>query len=286
MNRAKAAEDEKIRRRLKIESRALRAQQVRKANDYARQRLVQQMEATDKRISNMRGMKLALIEERKKNQRLEWIENEQWKKTRVLERAITPGPGDYALPSTLHVSGGTWGRYTPKSEIERIMERGRGAPGPGSYPLKSTLSPTGGSWSFYSPKSDIEWAQERAAAQPGPGEYDVRPKEYGFGMKFSEANPKSSLQSQIDAKRNMPGPGLYSSPMPKAIPKLAALIKKFRPSFQAASVIGKLKMGLKKKLDAKGSGESTEAADKDSEAATEPPAEAAEDEPTPLSQTT
>ena len=118
----------------------------------------------------------------------------------VLERAITPGPGDYVLPSTLHVSGGTWldmcehltlavswffflhphhdthrGRYTPKSEIERIMEKGRNAPGPGSYPLKSTLNPSGGSWSFYSPKSDIEWAQERAAAQPGPGEYDVRP---------------------------------------------------------------------------------------------------------------
>ena len=110
MNRAKAAEDEKIRRRLKIESRALRvstresvyviassvlrlfrsvdvlhlqAQQVRKANDYARQRVVQQMKATDKRIANMRNMKLALIEERKKNQRLEWIENEKWKKSRV-----------------------------------------------------------------------------------------------------------------------------------------------------------------------------------------------------------
>merc|ERR1719198_1847300 len=251
MNRAKAAEDEKIRRRLKIESRALRAQQVRKANDYARQRLVQQMEATDKRIANMKRMKLALIEERKKNQRLEWIANETWKRDRVLERAITPGPGDYALPSTLHVSGGTWGRYAPKSEIERIMERGRNAPGPGSYPLKSTLAVNGGSWSFYSPKSDIEWAQERAASQPGPGEYDVRPKEYGFGMKFSEANPKSSLQNTIDAKRNIPGPGLYASPMPKPIPKLAALIKKFKPALQAAKVVGKFKAGLKKRLKKK-----------------------------------
>merc|ERR1719198_2065628 len=251
MNRAKAAEDEKIRRRLKIESRALRAQQVRKANDYARQRLVHQMEATDKRIANMKRMKLALIEERKKNQRLEWIANETWKRDRVLERAITPGPGDYALPSTLHVSGGTWGRYAPKSEIERIMERGRNAPGPGSYPLKSTLAVNGGSWSFYSPKSDIEWAQERAASQPGPGEYDVRPKEYGFGMKFSEANPKSSLQNTIDAKRNIPGPGLYASPMPKPIPKLAALIKKFKPALQAAKVVGKFKAGLKKRLKKK-----------------------------------
>ena len=59
------------------------AQQVRKANDYARQRLVQQMEATDKRIANMKRMKLALIEERKKNQRLEWIANETWKRDRV-----------------------------------------------------------------------------------------------------------------------------------------------------------------------------------------------------------
>ena len=56
---------------------------MRKANDYARQRLVQQMEATDKRIANMKRMKLALIEERKKNQRLEWIANETWKRDRV-----------------------------------------------------------------------------------------------------------------------------------------------------------------------------------------------------------
>ena len=56
---------------------------MRKANDYARQRLVQQMEATDKRIANMKRMKLALIEERKKNQRLEWIANETWKHDRV-----------------------------------------------------------------------------------------------------------------------------------------------------------------------------------------------------------
>merc|ERR1719316_52695 len=127
------------------------------------------------------------------------------------------------------------------------MEAGRNAPGPGSYPLKSTLAVNGGSWSFYSPKSDIEWAQERAASQPGPGEYDVRLKEYGFGMKFSEANPKSSLQMQLDEKRKMPGPGQYSSPMPKPIPKLAALIRKFRPAFQAAKIVGKLKLSLKKK---------------------------------------
>ena len=61
----------------------MQAQQVRNANDYARRRLVQQMEATDKRIANMTRMKLALIEERKKNQRLEWIANYHWKATRV-----------------------------------------------------------------------------------------------------------------------------------------------------------------------------------------------------------
>lgn len=247
-NRDKRIADEKIKRRLKIERRAQRAQQVRKANEYARQRLVKKMESTDRRIFQMKQMKAALEIERKKNQRLEWIAQDKWKQNRVLERAVTPGPGDYVLPSTLHVSGGTWGRYKPLSEIERIMEQAKHTPGPGSYPQKSTLNLTGGSWSFYSPKSDIEWAEERARAQPGPGEYDPRRKEIGHGMKFSEANAKSDLQKLIDEKAFLPGPGLYSDPMPKPTPKLATLIKKFSPTLSAIKYAGKLKRGVLAKV--------------------------------------
>ena len=38
----------------------------------------------------------------------------------VLERAITPGPGDYVLPSTLHVSGGSW--FGMRSALQAVLE--------------------------------------------------------------------------------------------------------------------------------------------------------------------
>ena len=38
----------------------------------------------------------------------------------VLERAITPGPGDYELPSTLNVSGGSW--FGMRSALQAVLE--------------------------------------------------------------------------------------------------------------------------------------------------------------------
>merc|ERR1711871_1282631 len=106
----------------------------------------------------MAEMKHAIQVKRKALLREEKIRRDEWRARTKLERAITPGPGSYELPSTMTVAGGTWGKFTPKTEFDWIEYRAAQIPGPGKYKsAKSTLNSAGGSWSKYRPKSDVEW---------------------------------------------------------------------------------------------------------------------------------
>lgn len=89
----------------------------------------------------------------------------------------TQGPGEYETRQSLEgPTGGTWGKYRPKSDLEWIIYRASQLPGPGQYnDVDLTKLVTGGTWGKYAPKSDVEWQIYRASQIPGPGEYEPRP---------------------------------------------------------------------------------------------------------------
>merc|ERR1712226_335622 len=107
------------------------------------------MQASYARMDAMKAMKEAIDVKRRDVLRREKIRRDQWKKRTAVERSITPGPGAYAVPSTLKKSGGAWGKFKPQTELDIIIARAKSMPAPGEYGIGtgSTLSPSGGSWS-------------------------------------------------------------------------------------------------------------------------------------------
>ena len=125
---------------------------------------------------------------------------------------ITPGPGQYTLPDqATAVTGGTWGKYSSKSEIELIEHRAAQIPAPGHYTLPDQATAvTGGTWGTASGKSDLERRMDEAREQPGPGQYslpdlatDVKGGTWGTGK------PKSDVEIACAEAAKMPGPGEY-----------------------------------------------------------------------------
>jgi hypothetical protein len=225
---------------------------VRKAKVYERQRLVDKMEGNYARMEAMKEMKEAIDEKRRDLLRLEKIRRDEWKAATAVERAITPGPGAYELPTTLTDVGGTWGKFKPKTELDWIEYRAAQVPAPGDYHSDkfSTLNKTGGSWSKYRPKTDVEWRMEKAAAEPGPGEYQVLLPASTTTATFGNFTPKSELDFVILRAKESPAPGEHQAPVvPKPRRKLEQLTQTFAVSNKAVMFAAKLKKKMLARQD-------------------------------------
>lgn len=253
--RAERAEERsqgKVEKRLKSKARADKADRVRKAKIYERQRLIDRMEGNYARMEAMKEMKEAIDEKRRDLLRLEKIRRDEWKAATAVERSITPGPGAYELKSTLTKSGGTWGKFKPKTELDWIEYRAAQVPAPGDYHSDkfSTLNKNGGSWSKYKPKSDVEWRMEKAAAEPGPGEYQVSLPASTTTATFGNFTPKSELDFVILRAKESPAPGEHQpTNVPKPRRKLEQLAQTFAVSNKAVMFAAKLKKKMKARQD-------------------------------------
>jgi len=255
VNRLKAEKAEKrqrmkVQKQLKSQQRQEKAERVRRAKAYEKQKLIDKMQANYSRMEAMKQMKDAIESKRRDLLRQEKIRRDEWKRRTAVERAITPGPGAYAVPSTLKKSGGAWGKFKPQTELDIIIARAKSMPAPGEYGIGtgSTLSPAGGSWSMYKPKSDVEWAMERAAKIPGPGEYQPKPIQSGGTASFGNFTPKSELDLVILRAAESPAPGQYQPVnVPKRKKKLAELQKEFKVSTKAVMFAAKLRSKMRKK---------------------------------------
>ena len=215
---------------------------------YERQRLIDRMEGNYARMEAMKEMKEAIDEKRRDLLRLEKIRRDEWRAATAVERAITPGPGAYELPSTLAASGGTWGKFKPKTELDWVRYRAAQVPAPGDYHSDkfSTLNKNGGSWSKYKPKSDVEWRMEKAAKEPGPGEYKVLLPASTTTATFGNFTPKSELDFVILRAKESPAPGEHQpSQVPKPRRKLEQLAQTFAVSNKAVMFAAKLKRKMK-----------------------------------------
>ena len=238
----------KVEKRLKSQARAEKADRVRKAKVYERQRLIDKMEGNYARMEAMKEMKEAIDEKRRDLLRLEKIRRDEWRAATAVERSITPGPGAYELKSTLTDTGGTWGKFKPKTELDWIEYRAAQVPAPGHYHSDafSTLNKNGGSWSKYKPKSDVEWRMEKAAQEPGPGEYKVVLPPSTTSATFSTFTPKTELDFVILRAKESPAPGEHQpSQVPKPRRKLEQLAQTFAVSNKAVMFAAKLKKKMK-----------------------------------------
>lgn len=238
----------KVEKQLKSQARAQKAERVRKAKVYERQRLIDKMEGNYARMEAMKEMKEAIDEKRRDLLRLEKIRRDEWRAATAVERAITPGPGAYELPTTLTNTGGTWGKFKPKTELDWVRYRAAQVPAPGDYHSDkfSTLNKTGGSWSKYKPKSDVEWRMEKAAKEPGPGEYQVQLPSSTTTATFGNFTPKSELDFVILRAKESPAPGEHQPDrVPKPRRKLEQLTETFAVSNKAVMFAAKLKSKMK-----------------------------------------
>ena len=64
---------------------------------------------------------------------------DNWVESTKLEKDVSPGPGEYQLPSTLVVPGGTWGKYMPMTDLERAINEASKIPGPGQYKVERPI---------------------------------------------------------------------------------------------------------------------------------------------------
>jgi len=251
MQARKRAERErkKVERQLQSDLRQQKAERVRKAKAYEKQKLVDKMNANYRRMEAMKEMKAAIEIERREMNRKEWIRRAKWKEQTAVERSVTPGPGAYAQPSTLANSGGSWGKFKPKSDLDLIIARAAETPAPGEYGVGtgSTLKVNGGTWGKFSGKSDLEERMYRAAQTPGPGEYKPKVARGKEGVAFSSFTPKSELDIAILRAAESPAPGQYDGEIiPKRKKKLAELTKEFKVTNKAVLFAAKLRGKLNK----------------------------------------
>jgi len=214
--REREKEQKKLERQLDMAIRMQKAERIRKAKLYKRQRLIDNINNETKRMEQVKEMRAAIADERRNIMRMEKIRRDDWRNSNRVERDITPGPGAYEIGSTLKNTGGAWGKFTPKSEWDWIELNGALTPGPGQYSNgRSTLKKSGGVISEFRPKTDVEISMARAAAIPGPGYYKPKQVQSKAGATFGNFNPKSELDVLIDTAKELPGPGQYDKPMPR-----------------------------------------------------------------------
>lgn len=227
-------EAKKDERYLKSKLRAKNAERVRRQKEFKYKQMMDKIAENYNKMEHLREMREAIEEERRRQKALEIIKVDEWKASTRFEKDITPGPGEYYVPGTLHSAGGTWGKHRPKSDLEWQMMRSQAIPGPGQYKLKDETQVTGGTWGTYHAKSDLEWAIYHAQQLPGPADYAPKADTIGHGEKgvaFSTTNTPTEIEAMMRVKAQEPGPSDYGSPN---IPLEKMTIKKLEKKVSSA----------------------------------------------------
>lgn len=197
-------------KKLQAQSRMDNAARVRRVREEGRSSGADKMKAAQLRMSLQKELRGAIEDERRSKKKEQIIAIDKWKQEIALERNVTPGPGEYHNDGGKGPSGGTWGKYNAKTELDWQIYRAKQIPGPGEYNLPTTLQPAGGTWGKYAAKSDVEWQIYRASKIPGPGQYQPKELSGGAAVKFGDHDPPSQLELTIRRARDSPGPGAYS----------------------------------------------------------------------------
>ncbi len=233
---------------LHIGARARNAQRLRNAAENKHKKQIEKMEQFYEKQQQMEEIKFAINEQRKQILRQEKIRRDEWRAAVQLERSITPGPGEYNLPTSLRNSGGVFNMSNPKNEFEWAEYRAKDLPAPGDYhndKTASTLRKSGGAWSKYKPKSDVEIAMDRARQQPGPGEYNVVLKPDTVSVSFGDAEPMSELERVMLHASRLPAPGnCQPDNVPQRPKKLAQLQSQFGVSNKALMFAARMKQKM------------------------------------------
>eukprot|EP00937_MAST-01D_sp_MAST-1D-sp2_P002920 g2920.t1 len=149
------------------------------------------------------------------------------------ERHVTPGPGQYHVPSSLK-GGFGFSNYSPKGYIELQQAIARQLPAPGQrQDIDYTLPETGAFNTAAKPKSDIEWSMLRAAELPAPGERQKTELQLQAGGAFSTAKPKSDIDWAMQRAAELPGAGEYNVPDNPAFAPPAKSIAELREKFRS-----------------------------------------------------
>ena len=129
----------------------------------------------------------------------------------IVNGSRTPGPGAYAIPTTMTQSGGRFGSAITKSNLELTIDSKRNQPGPNAYMMPDLMTnmPGGRMGTGERPKSDVDWAIHRAKQGPGPGEYVIPTTMAQNGGRFGKNITKSELELHMDRVRDEPAPHDY-----------------------------------------------------------------------------
>lgn len=236
-------EAKKDERYIKSKLRAKNAERVRKEKEFKYKMMMSKIAKSYEKMEHLREMRDAIQAERRHQKALEIIRVDEWKAQTQLEKDVTPGPGEYVVPTTIGTQGGgTWGKHKPKSDLEWQMIRAAAVPGPGQYRLKKKDIIPGGTWGNYNAKSDLEWKIYYASQMPGPSDYKPTVDPLGQkGVVFSTTQTPSAIEELIRRKAQEPGPADYSTAqMPVAKPTIKTLREKIDNGKRKMRIMTKL----------------------------------------------
>ena len=151
------------------------------------------------------------------------------------ERNVTPGPGQYHIPTTLK-GGFAMSDARPKSDVEWAMLRAAAIPGPGAHDTFVPKVEAGIKFNDSNSLSDIDVAMLRASRLPAPGERQTTKFETAKTGKWGKSSAPSQLESQILKASREPGPGEYYTHSTVERKTLAQVRRRARtrmPSFAA-----------------------------------------------------
>lgn len=159
----------------------------------------------------------SIARERRDRKKQQIISDNHWKASTVLERNITPGPGEYTVvrDSSAELLTGRW-RDPPLPEVQALMDTKSWVdqtPGPSHYaPTDAILRPAteqGVRFSTANPKSYLDWAHHYGKQMPSPADYGRPdgPPRATRSFAFSRHNPMGFLDHAAYLARDSPGPG-------------------------------------------------------------------------------
>ena len=152
--------------RLKTQERSNYVERIRRSKHFAKTQALGRIERANERMNELSDLHLAIQDYRGDTTKAAIIQNHKWK-------------DEYGTPHIL--------------------------PGPGEYERGSTLTPSGGVWGKYRPKSDIEWQIHHAASMPGPAEYELGGlMAKGNGGTFSRSRHKTTTAQIIENSEGLP----------------------------------------------------------------------------------
>lgn len=111
-------------------------ERIKRQQDHDRDKLRRKLEAKEEKFKSMKDLQQALLDERSADRKRQIIEKHQHEATHVAERNRLPGPGEYDVKAPFdqpQSAGFTMSKYTPKSDLDWILQRAAQVPGPDAY---------------------------------------------------------------------------------------------------------------------------------------------------------